>query len=185
MYGQKLLRLKKGNGFYNQKKYTEAILEYEVLMGSSSGSALMGIDARMNLADCYRITTQPRKAQKLYQEVLDYSGDRPDVLLQYGEVLMSLGEFEDAKTQFQNYTDLRPDDPRGTQLMTRCDEIQAIRPVYDNVELVAQSIANDSLTDQSSPTYYGNSIVFTSDQMPAGLRQTGGSITLGSGARTY
>lgn len=166
MYGQKLLRLKKGNEHYKQKKYTEAIQEYEVLMGSSSGSALMGVDARMNLADCYRITTQPRKAQKLYQEVLGYSGDRPEVLLQYGEILMSLGQFEDAKSQFQSYTDLRPDDPRGSQLIKRCDLIQSIRPVYDKVELVVQKAANDSLTDQSSPAFYGNSIVFTSDEIP-------------------
>lgn len=166
MYGQKLLRLKKGNEHYKQKKYTEAIQEYEVLMGSTSGAALMGVDARMNLADCYRITTQPRKAQKLYQEVLGYSGDRPEVLLQYGEILMSLGKFEDAKSQFQSYTDLRPDDPRGAQLIKRCDLIQSIRPVYDKVELVVQKAVNDSLTDQSSPAFYGNSIVFTSDEVP-------------------
>lgn len=169
MFGQRLARLKKGNELYAQKQYAAAITEYEALMASESGTVVMGVDAKINLADCYRQTQTPVKAEKVYRMIADEANNRPDILLNFGEVLVGVGKFDEARTNLQKYTALRPDDPRAPKLIEKCDLIQAIRPVFYDVKITNQEVVNDTTTDEFGLSYYGNGIVFASNQILKGM----------------
>lgn len=164
--GQRLEKLRKGNEYYIKKQFNEAIAEYETLMSSGAGANVMGIDARLNLADSYRQVNLPVKAENLYKEVLETAvEDKPQVLLQYGEVLMGIGKYQDAKDQFQRYAAIRPEDPRSAELIAQCEAIQSIRPIYYDVKLEPQEVINTPQSQEFGLSYYGNGIVFASNQI--------------------
>jgi len=163
---QRLDKLKKGHELYTKKKYAEAIAEYEALMASGTGAAIMGLDSRINLADCYRQVHQPVKAELIYRDLVEQAAeDRPEVLLNYGEVLVGVGKYEEAKQQFEKYALKRPDDPASAQFIERCNLIQAIRPIFFDLKFERQEVASTPTTEEFGLTYYGNGVVFASNQI--------------------
>lgn len=66
------------------------------------------------IAECYRITGDPRQAALWYKKALQQDYQDPNLYLRYGQALMRSGKFEEALEQFQLYKDLIPDDPRGS-----------------------------------------------------------------------
>ncbi len=165
MSQERLAKLKKANELYLKKQYTEAIVHYEELMSSSTGAAIMGVDSRLQLADAYRQTGQAVKAEPLYRDLQNESEDYPEVLLFYGETLMGIGKLDEAMEKFTAFSAKRPDDPRGAALVEQCKLIQAIRPLYFDVKITPQEVANTPASEEFGLNYYGNGIVFASNQI--------------------
>jgi tetratricopeptide (TPR) repeat protein len=165
IHAQRIQHLKKGNSFYKEKDYANAVIEYEKLWNSSSGARLLGVDAKMNLAECYRIMEHPFKAQDVYNQVLRYADERPSVYLDYGKVLMSLGQYQAAVKQFEVYAEKYPTDTEPGKLIKQCRDIEDIESLFLNVNLVAQNAVNDTATRQMGITYYGDAVVFSSDEI--------------------
>lgn len=162
---QKIIHLKKGNAFYKDKDYPSAVSEYEQLALSASGVRLLGVDAKMNLADCYRVLEYPFKAQKLYEQIIKYADDRMRVYLEYGKVLMSLGQYDAAIRQFEIYAEKNIKSLEPAKLIQQCREIENIEPLFSGVDLAFQAAVNDSTTKQIGVTYYGDAVVFASDEI--------------------
>jgi tetratricopeptide (TPR) repeat protein len=165
IYAQKIKHLKKGNSFYKEKDYSNAVAEYETLWLSSAGVKLLGVDAKMNLADCYRIMDYPFKAQKLYKQIMRYADDRMTVYLEYGKVLMSLGKYDEAINQFEIYAEKNIKSLEPAKLIQQCRDIENIEPLFSGVDVAFQPAVNDSSTRQIGITYYGDAVVFTSDEL--------------------
>lgn len=165
IYAQKIKHLKKGNSFYKEKDYSNAVAEYETLWLSSAGVKLLGVDAKMNLADCYRIMDHPFKAQKLYKQIMRYADDRMSVYLEYGKVLMSLGKYDEAINQFEIYAEKNIKSLEPAKLIQQCRDIENIEPLFSGVNVAFQPAVNDSSTRQIGITYYGDAVVFTSDEL--------------------
>lgn len=162
---ERLAKLKKANDLYLKKQYTQAIVEYEDLMSSSTGAAIMGVDSRLQLADSYRQTGQAVKAEPLYKDLQNEAEDYPEVLLFYGETLMGIGKLDEAMEKFTAFSAKRPDDPRGAALVEQCRLIQAIRPLYFDVKITREEVANTPASEEFGLNYYGNGIVFASNQI--------------------
>jgi hypothetical protein len=162
---QKIVHLKKGNAFYKEKDYPSAVSEYEQLSLSASGVRLLGVDAKMNLADCYRILDYPFKAHKLYEQVMRYADDRMRIYLEYGKVLMSLGKYDDAIRQFEIYADKNIKSLEPAKLIQQCRDIENIEALFSGVDVRFQAAVNDSSTKQIGVTYYGDAVVFASDEL--------------------
>ena len=165
---QRIRKLKDANDHVKAEEYAQALELYELLMSTNAGQGVMGVDAKINMADCYRMTDKVAKATPLYQELLvvpNIKEERPDILLGYGESLLASGKYDEARGYFLQYTDKRPDDPRGPEMVKRVDDIQSIIPLYDNVALTFESSVNDTLNDEFAPTYYGSGLVFVSDRV--------------------
>jgi outer membrane biosynthesis protein TonB len=97
---------------------------------------------------------------------MPYAKERKDFYLNYGEVLMQLGKFEEAKDQFKTYASERPEDPKTASLIAKCERIQAIRPIYSEVELKPLMVLNDSARDEFGLAFYGaTGLVFVSDRI--------------------
>lgn len=165
IHAQRIQHLKKGNTFYKEKDYTNAVVEYEKLWNSSAGAKLLGVDAKMNLANCYRLMDYPFKAKELYQEVMSYGDDRQSIYLEYGKVLMSLGRYDAAIKQFELYAQKNPESTEPATLIQQCKDIENIEPLFSNVDVLNQESVNDSATRQIGITYYGDGVVFASDEL--------------------
>lgn len=162
---QRIQHLKKGNAFYQEKDYNNAVVEYEKLWKSTAGAKLLGVDGRMNLANSYRLMDYPFKAKELYQQVMRYGDDRQSIYLEYGKVLMSLGRYDEAIKQFQLYAQKNPESTEPAALIKQCKDIENIQPLFANVEVLNQGLVNDSATRQIGITYYGDGVVFASDEL--------------------
>jgi hypothetical protein len=165
IHAQRIQHLKKGNAFYEEKDYTNAVVEYEKLWSSTAGAKLLGVDAKMNLANSYRLMDYPFKAKELYQEVMTYGDDRQSIYLEYGKVFMSLGRYEEAIKQFEIYAEKNPESTEPTTLIQQCRDIENIEPLFAQVEVLSQDLVNDSITRQIGITYYGDGVVFASDEL--------------------
>lgn len=165
IHAQRIQHLKKGNAFYEEKDYTNAVVEYEKLWSSKAGAKLLGVDAKMNLANSYRLMDYPFKAKELYQQVMSYGDDRQSIYLEYGKVLMSLGRYDEAVKQFEIYAGKNPESSEPTALIKQCRDIESIEPLFANVEILNQELVNDSATRQIGITYYGDGVVFASDEL--------------------
>lgn len=167
-FGQRIKRLKAAGLLYEDKKYIDAAKEYEGLLNSKTSAAIMGVDAKANLADCYRITGETEKAEELFREVINEVVGRPDTRLQYAEVLMLNGKLDEAKDELLLYSDKRPDDPRASALSARCDLIAAIEPVYSNIDIKLQNNVNRRVNDEFGLALCGESLIFSSDRVIKG-----------------
>jgi len=167
-FGQERInKLRKANNLFDEESYVEAQEIYELLMGSTSGQGVMGVDARINLAKSYNETGHVDKAVPLFEDLLPNADERPDILLAYGQSLLSLGKFDEARSQFLQYADQRPEDPAPAELLKRLDAIESIIPVYPDVQINYQAAVNDSLNDEFGPAFYGTGLVFSSDRIQA------------------
>lgn len=159
--------LKNGDKAFEEKRYLDAIKDYETLL-RSSGSTIMGVDARLNLAEAYRITNQVEKASRLYAQNIEKVETRYDAYYGYGEVLVGMGRYADAKRWFLKYAAFRPEDPRGIERAEDCEMIQKIKPFYKQVILQPQRQVNTPQTDEFGLAYYKKGIVLTSDRVQEG-----------------
>lgn len=166
-YAQRMQYLKQGNAFYEEGEYVKAIEQYEKLWSSKAGAKLLGVDAKMNLANAYRIMDKPFKAQELYQEVMKYGDDRISVYLEYGKVLMSLGRYEEAVEQFKVYAQKDEASTEPAELIEIARNIETIQPLYPQVTVFDQAEVNKEDTRQVGITYYGDGVVFASDELDA------------------
>jgi peptidoglycan-associated lipoprotein len=73
------------------------------------------------IAECYRITNQPTKAELRYKQAIQREYPNPIIYLRYADALRMDEEYEDAMEQYRRYKELVPDDPRGQEGITSCE----------------------------------------------------------------
>src|SRR6056297_3007979 len=110
--GQRKERDSRANAAYEAGEYYEAIdLFKRAYSKISDKDRRAGIIFK--IAECYRITGQPRQAALWYRKALQQDYQDPGLYLRYGQSLMRYERFEEAEEQFTIYNELVPDDPRG------------------------------------------------------------------------
>jgi peptidoglycan-associated lipoprotein len=72
------------------------------------------------IAECYRITRDPRKAELWYKKAIQADYQDPQVFLRYGQMLMMSEKYAEASEQFKRYKELVPDDPRAETGIRSC-----------------------------------------------------------------
>ncbi|MFC2113038.1 OmpA family protein [Bacteroidota bacterium] len=73
------------------------------------------------IAECYRITNQPSKAELRYKQAIQKEFPNPIIYLRYADALRMDEAYEDAMEQYRRYKELVPDDPRGQDGITSCE----------------------------------------------------------------
>ncbi len=158
IYGQKADK-KKADLLYRAKAYAEAIPIYEKVLEQKKSVA-----ARTKLAYCYKMLNQMDKAESHYQKVVNEKYVRPEAFYHYGEVLMSKSEYAEAKNWFLKYHELKPDDGNGLRMANACDQVPFITALFP--QAAVRPFPHNSEYDDSSPVYFNNSLVFSSDRKP-------------------
>ena len=73
------------------------------------------------IGECYRHINEPKQAAMWYKKVINKDYEDPIVTLYYADMLKMLGEYEQAKEQYNSYKELVPGDPRATDGILSCD----------------------------------------------------------------
>jgi hypothetical protein len=116
--------------------------------------------AMVRLADCYRLTNDPRNAMRWYARAVKFKGIRPEVWYHYGQVLMINRKYKEALPWFEKYRAAHPEDPRSHEMIEAClnqDRFAGAARLYAIKRLSVNSEASDF-----GPAFYKNSVVFAS-----------------------
>ena len=151
--------LEKANMHYKLQSYAEAIPLFEKHLQTKES-----LPARTKLAHSYQMLNQMAAAEAEYIKIVDKERVRSKVYFRYGQVLMSLEKYDEAKEWFLKYHALEPDEGEGQQMALACDAVQFVEPFYANVEYSAYPFNTD--LDDTAPVVYNNGIVFSSDRNP-------------------
>ncbi|MEL7020005.1 MAG: hypothetical protein AAGK47_00220, partial [Bacteroidota bacterium] len=97
--------LRKANKQYELKAYNLAIKSYLEYIDKNPGNPT----ASGRLADAYRNLNQMDESARWYAETVKQPNIDPIHILNYGKVLMALGRYDAAKSQFLNYSRYFPE----------------------------------------------------------------------------
>ncbi len=150
-------QVKKANELYKLNRYSEAIPLYEQALKKKTSTSV-----KTKLANCYRFLNKTDKAELLYAEVVEKPHIKSKVYLFYGETLMSNGKYAQAKSWFQKYSELEPEDEIGSFYVKACDQVKYIQPYFTDVKV--KPFTQNSEFDDTAPVFAHNSIVFASDR---------------------
>lgn len=73
------------------------------------------------IAECYRITNAPDKAELRYKQAIQKEYPNPIIYLRYADALRMNEDYDDALEQYRKYKELVPDDPRGNDGIQSCE----------------------------------------------------------------
>jgi outer membrane protein OmpA-like peptidoglycan-associated protein/tetratricopeptide (TPR) repeat protein len=99
---------RKGNMFFGERSYAEAIPYYEKILRSDSTNKVL----LSNLGDCYRLTNNTDGQLQCYGGLVRMGSAEPVQELYYGQALVEKGDLEKAKPFFEKYAA----DSRGQNL---------------------------------------------------------------------
>lgn len=152
--------LDRANELFKNGGYAEAIPIYEAFLAKKPNNNA----AKTKLANCYRILSRPEKAAPLLADIVEDDNARPDDFLHYGETLMMLGQYDEAKFYFKKYNKLQPENERGKLLLDNVDKVKKLKPIYKDVEVYPFSQNSDG--DDNAPIMYRKGLAFASDRHP-------------------
>ncbi len=151
--------LKKATELYENFDFQSAIPELEKILKKDKGNK----EAAIMLADCYRQTSNTRKAEIQYRKVSQrYSKDRPELLYYYAHAMMSNGKYKEAGEKFREYTEKEPSDRRGWNFMESCENIELLRA--DSAMYSLKNFQYNTDANEFSPVFFKDGIVFASDR---------------------
>ena len=79
------------------------------------------LNIAFHIAECYRKTDNAPQAALWYGKVIAKEFENPLSVLYYADALRMNQNYEEAKSQYQRYKELVPDDPRGSDGILSCD----------------------------------------------------------------
>jgi tetratricopeptide (TPR) repeat protein len=152
--------LKRGDKLFKSYKYNAAIPYFEHYLDKEKKKKIIAVKTK--LAYCYRMSNKFEKAEKLYTELVQNPKARPITYFYYAESLMANGKYDEAKSWFIKYEELRPQDTKVAAMIEACDKVKSIRPHYDNVYMRPLELNTEA--DDFSPVFYDGGVAFLSDR---------------------
>lgn len=110
----------KANEYYKNGQYYQAIDLLRDAYSKVTDNDLKN-DITFQVAECYRKTNQPKKAEVWYNKSVKKKYSNPLVYLYYADALKMNEKFEDAIENYKEYKKLVPADPRGEMGVKSCE----------------------------------------------------------------
>ncbi len=110
----------KANEVYNSGQYFKAI---DMLRRAYGEVADNDIKKKIvfQVAECYRLTAQPKKAEMWYKKVIKKENAKPLAFLYYADALKINRKFDEAIENYKEYLKLVPGDKRGENGIKSCE----------------------------------------------------------------
>ena len=148
---------RKALNLYKEKRFAQAIPYLEKMVKKEPTTKW-----KSKLAESYRRTNQLQKAAEIYSQIVKRKHFSNKIMMRYGEVLMGLGKYEEAKTWFLKYAEKYPKDKTALLKADACDYVKTIKPYFSEVEFLPVPFNSDA--DDSNPCLYDGQIYFSSDR---------------------
>ena len=115
----------KANEYFQNGQYYKAIDMLRDAYSKVTDNDLKN-DITFQVAECYRLTDQPKKAEMWFKKSVQKKYHNPLVYLYYADALRMNGKFDDASENYKEYKKLVPDDPRGENGIKSCGFIKNV-----------------------------------------------------------
>lgn len=152
------LLYKKANTEYANMQYYYAIQHYNKVLEKKDIH-----DAKIKLANSYRLMKDDTKAAPLFAVAMDYPEIEPIEYLHYASVLRSNGDHTNAKIWLKKYLEKFPDDKDALDLMASCDSLTVF--MRDTTLFSMNGVDFKELTSTFGCTPYKKGVVFTADKI--------------------
>jgi len=148
---------KQANNEYLNLQYSDAIKDYKKVISKENNH-----EAKIKLANSYRLTNDLEKARPLFAEIINFPESKAINTFYYARVLMSLGDYNTAKKMYKNYLDQVPDDAVAQLSFATCN---SVNPFIRDTTLFSLNLVNfPCLESAFAPVPYKGGVVFTANK---------------------
>lgn len=167
---------KGGDEAFARQKYAEAIDRYKKAYTKVKNNKEEKNRITAQLAVCYRVTGNYRRAEASYKRLVSNSWDKrnPEILLWYAKMLTINEKYDEAKEQYLAYAERAPEDPRGKKGAETVDLIPEWIENPSKYEITNVKRINSRESD-FAPAFTSdnyNELVFTSSREGATGKET-------------
>lgn len=148
---------KKGVKNYDKFEYTEAIEKLEIYQKKHDK-----VDARVKLANSYRMVYDIPNAEKWYSTIVDAPESEPINMFYYAKTLMTMDKYKDASVWFRKYLEKVPDDFVAEMLLSSCGSVNSFMKDTSLFTVKPANIPEVATAFGQIP--YGKGIMFTGDK---------------------
>ena len=113
----------KANEYYENGQYYEAIDRLRDAYSKVTDNDLKD-EITFQVAECYRRTHQPKKAEMWFKRTIQKEYPNPLIYLYYADALKVNEKFDEAEENYRQYKKLIPNDPRGDIGIKSCELAQ-------------------------------------------------------------
>ncbi len=113
---------KKADKLYANAQYFKAIPKYKKAVKTSDKDKKQ--ESLIRLADCYRVLNEYSASEKYYKEAVDLGNVAPEVRYNYGNVLKSNNNYNEALNNYMVYLESKPNDKKAENAVKSCKEIK-------------------------------------------------------------
>src|SRR6056297_2084888 len=144
--------------FYNEAEETFQAGQYykAVDMYRNAYDKIQGKEIKaeivFKIAECYRKTGQPRKAELWYRNAISKEYDNPSIYLYHANALKTNEKFDEAIEAYKEYQKRVPDDPRGKMGVESCRKARQWKENPNGYKVSRMRFLN-STSDDFSPAF--------------------------------
>jgi len=162
--------LRAANAAFDNMQYSIAASKYKKALSKAKAKPDKE-KISFQMAECYRIMNNTKKAEAGYKRLVktNFAKENPIVFLYLAQAMKTNEKFNDAKTWFEKFAELAPDDPRGAEGALSCKLAQDWLENPTKFKVNPEKVLNSKESD-FSPAYADklyNTIIFTSTREAA------------------
>jgi len=167
--------LHRANALFDKLAFTDAIVAFREIVVKDTAQ----FDAKVKLADAYRMTGNYTEAEQWYAKVVSDARSTDLDRFHYGQMLMNNGHYQEAQKWLNVAAEERPSDERAQHYLAAINNLD--RFFIDSVSYSLQSFPSNGSGNDFSPAFFKTGIVYTaSRKVPNKLQRhawTGESFT--------
>lgn len=169
--------LHKANKQFDLKHYHQAIESYKKTLEKYPDN----LEAKSNLAECYRMTNQLTLAEEAYARIMPEEFVNPIHIRNYGITLMKMAKYNQAHYQFELYKIYNPQDAQHYQLSCEfAHHLYRTENAFD-IELVGVNTPNSDFgvaftNDNLVFSSFRNDVELSDDAKKSGQKLTGNML---------
>jgi outer membrane protein OmpA-like peptidoglycan-associated protein/tetratricopeptide (TPR) repeat protein len=155
---------KKADKAFNAGRYYEAIQEYSLLENKITDPQILS-HITFSIAEGYRRMNQPEKAEPYYEKAIRGGYMLPDVYFGYGEVLLNLAKYDNAKKQFEIFKRSNPENKLVDVKIASCDFARSHRMENPKFKLQPMETLNTRGSEYGI-AYFNDNLIYASTGNP-------------------
>jgi outer membrane protein OmpA-like peptidoglycan-associated protein/tetratricopeptide (TPR) repeat protein len=161
LFGQ---NTKKADRAFNGKRYYEAVQEYILLENKVSDPQILSHIA-FNIAESYRRMNQPKEAEPYYIKAIKGGYMLSDIYFGYGEILLNLSKYDEAKKQFEIYKRSHPESKLADAKIASCEFAKTHSMINPKFKLQPMETLNTRGSEYGI-AYFNDNLIYASTGNP-------------------
>lgn len=158
-FGQKA-KLTRADKLFKDLNFVEASKAYLDILDKRDNS-----EAKKKLAECYRKMNNLKEQEYWLGQVVLLPEAEPQEILYYAMSLQANGKCDQAKSWFDKYTALVPDDMRGRLMAKACDKTVQTALLEEGALYQVKHLEKiNTSVDDFGPAFYKDGVVFSSER---------------------